>query len=128
MLLPAESEADYLQLGHFRPKPGLFERNQGHQQFHDERAAPVLAPVAGMMLPPDANPGQVGLAGREVVMPPPGLGSFAAAGLLAFGVGAEFLAGGRTWVGFIPLTAMDTASQPKPFPYWHVRALLRGGH
>jgi hypothetical protein len=77
-----------------------------------------------MLLPPHPDPGQVGLAGREVVMPPPGPGSLPTAGFLAVGVGAEFLAGSRPGVGFIPLTAMDTASQPKPFPYWHVRALL----
>lgn len=115
-------------MGYFRPKTSFFERNQGHQQFHDERPAPVFAPVAGVLLPPHPDPGQIGLAGREVVMPPPGLGSFAAAGLLAFGVAAEFLTGGGTGIGLVPLAAMDTASQPKPSLCRHVRALLREGH
>ena len=112
MLLLAESEADFLRLAQFSPKPGLFERNQGHQQFHDERTPPVFTPVARMLFPPDADTGQIGLIGREMVMPPPITGGFTAAILLAFGITTIFLAGSRPWVGLIPLPTMDATPWP----------------
>lgn len=87
----------------------------------------MLAPVAGMLPPPDADPGQIGLAGWEVVMPPPGAGGLAPPGLLAFGIGAELLAGGRTGVGLVPLPAMDATPGLESLLLRHFRALLGGG-
>ena len=118
-------------MGYSCPKPGLFERNQGHQQFHDERAAAMLAPIAGVLLPPDPDPGQIGLAGLEMVMPPPGFGGLAPPRHLAIGIGAILLPRGRTGIRLVLLPAMDAPPGLEPLLLRHVRALIgaecRGG-